>query len=188
MAEAGSGAAGDFAAGFAIRPATEADRPALERFMAGLQDFERALEPNRRPGPAMAAAHVTALLGWVAEHPAAGCLIAEDADGPAGFLLWGIETEIGDYVLPENRVVGWLSDLWIEPRARRHGLAGRLVRAAEAHLAAHGIARVEVSALPANAAAIAAYEALGYRPAALTLARAIDPDRAPPCPPPAETP
>jgi GNAT superfamily N-acetyltransferase len=114
---------------------------------------------------------MAALLDWAAGHPAAGCLVAEDADGPAGFLLWGVEEEFGDYVLPENRLVGRLSDLWVEPRARGCGLARRLVRAAEAHLAAHGIARVEVSALPANRDALAAYAALGYSPALVTLAK-----------------
>lgn len=158
----------------AIRAATGADRPALERFMAALQDHERAMEPNRLPGAQMAATHVAALLAWVSEHPAAGCLIAQDDRGPAGFLLWGIEKEPGTYVLPRNRIVGCLSDLWIEPRARGRGLARALVRAAEAHLAAHGVVRIEVSALPANAEALAAYAALGYRPCLVTLARAPD--------------
>ncbi|MEM7496802.1 MAG: hypothetical protein AAF371_02275 [Pseudomonadota bacterium] len=39
--------------------------------MAGLQDFERPLEPNRLPGAEMAADHVAILLGWAAEGAAA---------------------------------------------------------------------------------------------------------------------
>ncbi|GMG81951.1 hypothetical protein LNKW23_11640 [Paralimibaculum aggregatum] len=158
-----------------LRPATEADRGALVAMMARLQDHERAMEENRRPGAEMAAPHIAALLGWIADDPAAGCLIAEGPDGeaPLGFILWGVETEFGDFVLPEARRLGRISDLWLEPRGRGTGLARAMIAAAEAHLAAHGIRRVEISALSANAHARAVYAALGYRENLVTLARWI---------------
>ncbi|MGF1501739.1 MAG: GNAT family N-acetyltransferase [Paracoccaceae bacterium] len=157
-----------------IRPAGPEDRAALIRFMARLQDFEREIEPNRRPGDAMAEAHMAALLAWVAAA-GGGCLVAEELDGAGavGFVLFGVETEIGDYVLPENRRVGRISDLWVEPGARGQGVARRLLQAAEEALAALGICRVEVSALPDNRRARAFYEAAGFSPALLTLAKRI---------------
>ena len=161
------------AEGTTIRAARPGDRPVLERFMAALQDFERAIEPNRRPGHEMARAHLGALLAWASEHPAGGVRLAETAEGPAGFVLWGVETEFGDYVLPENRTYGRISELWVEPRARRTGLARRLIAAAEARLAVHGIHRVEIGAVAANAQAIATYEALGYAPSSLFLSKRL---------------
>ncbi len=156
-----------------IRAAGPEDRAVLEGFMAALQDFERATEPNRRPGAEMARSHMGTLLAWAAAHPAGGVRLAEDAGGPAGFVLWGVETEFGDYVLPENRVYGHISDLWVEPRARRTGLARMLIGAAEARLAAHGIARVEIGAVASNARAIATYRALGYAPSVLVLSKRL---------------
>ncbi len=141
--------------------------------MAALQEVERAMEPNRRPGAEMAAAHLDWLLAETARHPAAGARLAEDADGPAGFVIWHVETEGGDYVLPANRVLGCITDLYVAPRARRQGLATRLIAAAEAHLAAHGLARVTIAALPANAAARAAYERAGYAQALVVFAKGL---------------
>ncbi len=156
-----------------IRAAGPADTAVLERFMAALQDFERAMDRNRRPGAEMARAHIGALLAWASEHPAGGVRLAEDAAGPAGFVIWGIETEFGDYVLPENATYGYVSDLWVEPRARRTGLARALLGAAEERLLAHGIRRVEIGALEANMRAIETYKALGYAPSAVMLAKRL---------------
>ncbi|MGF1445131.1 MAG: GNAT family N-acetyltransferase [Pikeienuella sp.] len=158
-----------------IRPATASDRPALERFMAALQEFERPIEPNRRPGAEMAALHMDFLLSRVAEHPAAGVRIAEDASGPLGFILWHVETEAGCYVLPENEVLGRITDLYIEARARGRGLGRRLIAAAEAHISAHGLTRMEIGAVAGNLDAIAAYEALGYVRSTVVLAKQLVP-------------
>ena len=159
--------------GLAIRDAVAADRPALVGFMARLQDHERASEPNRPPGAAIAEAHFAALEDWVAAHPAGGILVAERGGRLAGFLLFGIDEALGHYVLPENRLAGSLSDLWVEPEARGQGTARALIAAAEARLKAAGIARVEVTALSRNEAAIRLYQRLAYRPYQVTLAKAL---------------
>jgi len=156
-----------------IRPATEADRPALERMMAALQDFEADLGAPRPAGAEIAGSHVAALLDWVSEDPAAGCLVATRGDAAVGFVLWGIDTEFGTYMVPALRRHGVISDLWIDETERGTGLARRLVAGAEAHLVRHGIARVLISAIAANAGAVAVYAALGYAPAFVTLEKAL---------------
>ncbi|MEL6768122.1 MAG: GNAT family N-acetyltransferase [Pseudomonadota bacterium] len=142
-------------------PPNPADLAYLQAAMAGLQEFERPIEPNRRPGDEMAAEHVAYLLDWVGTE--GGVLFAEDDDGPAGALVYGVEEADGRYVLPENQRFGYISDLWVEPRARRRGVASALIGAAEERLAAAGLKRIEISAIAANLGAIRAYEALGYR-------------------------
>lgn len=184
------------APGVVIDDATAADRPTLIRFMAALQEFERALEPNRLPGADCAEDHLRALLAWVDES-GGGVLVARENGPPRGkapeganvrereagaalgFILFGIEEEFGRYVLPENQRVGKLSDLYVVEAARGRGVGRALVAAAERRLLEAGVRRVEVSAVIGNRAARAAYEALGYAPSLVTLARALPtgPDR-----------
>ena len=154
-----------------IREARPGDRPALVGFMAALQDHEHRREPNRLPGAEMADAHLAALEAWVADGGAV--LVAESGGRPVGFLVYGIEEELGCYVLPENRRVGLLSDLYVAPEARGQGISRALVREAETRLRAAGIRRVEIGVLAANAPARAVYEALGYAVSDLTMTRSL---------------
>lgn len=157
----------------AVRAARPEDRPALVAFMAALQDFERELEANRNPGPGMADRHLAALEGWAAGHPGGSVLVAEAGGQVIGFLVTGIDEELGDYVLPQNRLVGRLSDLWVAPGARGQGAARALIAAAEARLKAAGVKRAEVTAVQGNAAALELYARLGYAPYEVTLAKGL---------------
>jgi hypothetical protein len=78
-----------------LREAVPEDRPALVRFMAALQDFERGLEPNRTPGAEMADEHLAVLEFWAAEHPGGGVLMAEVDGQLAGFTISGASTDRG---------------------------------------------------------------------------------------------
>jgi len=156
-----------------VREALPADRPALVGFMAALQEHERALEPNRVPGPGMADRHLAALESWAAEHPGGSVLVAELDGRLAGFIVTGVDEELGDYVLPHNRLVGRLSDLWVEPGARGKGVARALIAAAEERLRAAGIRRAEVTAVQGNGEAQRLYAALGYGPYEVTLAKGL---------------
>ncbi|MEM9781613.1 MAG: GNAT family N-acetyltransferase [Pseudomonadota bacterium] len=140
--------------------------------MAALNDHERQTEPNRLPGREMAADHVTALLDE-ASASGGGVLLAEDANGPCGLLFYLIAREFGRFVLPENQRFGVISDLWVDARARRRGIATALIASAERALAAEGVRRVEISAVSANKAAQRLYLAAGYAPAHVTLAKQI---------------
>jgi ribosomal protein S18 acetylase RimI-like enzyme len=156
-----------------VREARLEDRPALADFMAALQDFEREIEPNRQPGGEIADRHLAALEGWAAGHPGGGVLVAELDGRVAGFIVTGIDIEPGDYVLPGNRLVGRLSDLWVAPEARGRHVARALVAAAEARFQAAGINRAEVSAVQRNVVALRLYSALGYAPYEVTLAKQL---------------
>ncbi len=75
------------------------------------------------------------------------------------------------YVHPHR---GWLSDVWVEERWRRRGVARTLIAAAEDWLREQGISRIELSVAQANTAAQAVYARLGYHLATLTFARDFD--------------
>lgn len=156
-----------------IREAGPGDRPALIAFMAALQEFERAAEPHRTPGAEMAESHVAALIDWAGEHPGGSVLVADTGGRAVGFLITGIEARTGTYVPKDARLVGDLSDLWVEPAFRGRGIARALIATAEARLRAAGIRRAEISALPGNAAALGLYRRLGYADYLLTLGRRL---------------
>lgn len=158
---------------FRIREAAVGDRPALVRFMAALQDFERGMEENRLPGEDCADAHLAALEEWAGAHPGGGVLVAEGPEGPLGFIVFGVESEFGSYVLPENQTLGRLSDLWVVPEARGLGIARALIAAAEERFRAAGLKRAELTALPQNGRAISLYRALGYAECAVTFAKPL---------------
>ncbi len=156
-----------------IRDALAADRAVIIGFMAALQEVERAMEPNRRPGPEMAAGHYDHLRDWVAQHPAAADLVAERDGAIAGWLLAGVERDAGLLVPEAARVTGWISDVFVAPAHRGQGIATALIRAAEARFAAHGIRRIEIAAVAGNARAIALYQRLGFAPYELSLGKTL---------------
>lgn len=153
--------------------ATGNDRRQLVAFMSALQDLERAAEPNRTPGPDMAEGHVAALVAWAQARPGGSVLVAEIAGEVIGFLITGVEEELGTYVPEDVRLVGDLSDLWVEPAFRGRGIARALIAEAEARLREAGIRRAEISTLPSNCDARALYRHLGYADCLVTLGRSL---------------
>ncbi|MEM8792984.1 MAG: GNAT family N-acetyltransferase [Pseudomonadota bacterium] len=154
-----------------LRDATPEDRETLWRFLAALQDFERESEPNRIPGPDMAVKHLEALETWINEHYAGGNVIAEIGGVPAGWALFGVATVHGFMVPEEHRLIGQLSDLWVEPEFRSAGVATALVQEAERRFRAAGIRRMHIAAIVSNERAIRLYERLGYQPYEIELGK-----------------
>ena len=60
-------------------------------------------------------------------------------------------------------VRGWIHHLAVHPAARRRGIATRLMRAAEAGLAALGCPKVNLQVRATNAAVVEFYRTLGYQ-------------------------
>lgn len=146
-----------------IRAASPDDRPALVAFMAELQAHERAMAEDLADPREMAEPHFTALESW-AERNDGGVLVAELDGSLAGFCVFGIEEDFGYYVQPQFKRVGCVSDLYVEPHHREHGVGARLLIAAEAQLIERGVKRVEITTLFENIEARGFYEARGYRP------------------------
>ena len=156
-----------------IRNARTLDRPALVRFMADLQEFERGLETNRTPGGEMAEGHLTALESWAGGHPGGGVMVAKTGGQLIGFIIFGVDQAMGTYVPEETRSMGRISDLRVEPEHRGSGVARTLIDAAEARLRGAGLKRIEIYAEAGNAKALRLYQALGYGPYEVSLAKPL---------------
>jgi GNAT superfamily N-acetyltransferase len=156
-----------------VRPARPEDRPHLVRFMAGLQETERALHPSRRPGAEAAADHFAFLEDHVSGHDGL-ILCAAPPDGPpVGFLLGYVEDFGGHYLHPDQRRVGWIADLWIDPEHRGGDLLDRLLAAAERHFAALGLTRLMLAFVTGNIRAETAYRKRGFTDYETILEREI---------------
>ena len=111
--------------GVVLRTATAADCPLLARFLNGLL-AEIGLEQSLS-----AAARFSA--DGFGPDPAFTAVIAEHAGLPAGYALFW-PTYDTEWAIRG----GWLSDLYMLPQARRHGIARRLMAEVAARTVAQG--------------------------------------------------
>ena len=145
-----------------IRDAGPDDKPALIRFMGLLQDVERRLHPSRRPGGDIAASHLGYLENVVREQE--GRLLIATIDGtPAGFLVCYVE-EFEDYLHQADKIVGWISDIYVDESCRGRGVSTALLKVAEQHFSECGLTKVLISFLANNELARTAYDQAGFRP------------------------
>lgn len=134
-------------------------------FMAGLQEHERQISSDRRPGKEMADAHL-AYLEKTCRVNSGKIFLARINQAYAGFIVCFINRYEPDdlHITAALKTYGEISDLYVAPQYRGQGVASSLIRHAETYLAALGQTRVKLTVLNANASAQRAYETLGYAP------------------------
>ncbi len=88
--------------------------------------------------------------------------------------LVGISTFAPDGFILDSPVKVWeISDVWVEPHARRNGIATALVQFSEQECMMRGASEVRLTVYSQNNAALGLYESLGYHLNSLTLSRKI---------------
>ena len=155
-----------------VRDATVADRLPLIDFMAALNVVEHQWQDDRALDRPAADRHL-AYLEDLVRAQAGFTLVAEDGAGLLGFLIGIRDQEEGTYVVPEARAFGYVTDIFVSDRARGRGIGRALMAEAERRFQAAGLPAVRVTALAANRAAGATYEALGYRALYVTYGKAL---------------
>ncbi|PGH50775.1 GNAT family N-acetyltransferase [Streptomyces sp. Ru87] len=80
-------------------------------------------------------------------------LVLDDGEALRGYVLMGIRPD---------RSLAWILGLGIERRARGRGFGRQLMAEALRRLRADGVGEVRLTVEPANAAAVALYESLGF--------------------------
>lgn len=170
----------------AIREAAPGDRPALVGFMAGLQDYECDLHPDRAEAAAMADGHLAYLEQLVAERQGF-ILVAEapnktggESGGETGAELAGFLVALVEDLDPRDghiaeplRRNGTVTDIYVRPAARRGGIGAALLEAAERRFRDMGLRRMLITMLAANEAAGGLYRQVGFRPYELTLEKPL---------------
>ena len=146
-----------------IRQARASDGAELRRAFIELQEVERALHDSRLPGEAVADRYLE-WLGKQARENGGVILVAEEDGIFRGFIAGWIAEDDDLAETPDSNRFGYISDLCVIEEARGRGIAQQLLAAAERQFARHGVARLRIVALAANAAARAAYAKYGFTP------------------------
>jgi len=100
-----------------VRPAEEADHPAIACLNAALQAVEHALRPARCPPEALPAAHLAELLA----REDGGVLVAVEGGAPVAFLAY----RFGEDLLETGPRLCVVTDLVVAKAARGRGSASR---------------------------------------------------------------
>ncbi len=79
------------------------------------------------------------------------------------------------FLLDAPNAVWEISDVWVEPHARRKGIATSLINYAEYECKMRGSSQVRLSVYNLNEAAISLYESLGFTISAHTFSRHLGP-------------
>ncbi len=142
--------------GVSTRIANRHDRPELVRMSLDLLD-----EHRREYGSDVARGWLTErhVKRSIAGHVRGGAVIvAERAGAIVGFIV----LSKARFVLKTTAPVGSISDLWVEPGARRNGIGGRLLAEGLAWLRERGYGRVVLNVTAGNGAR-RLYERSGFR-------------------------
>ncbi len=132
-----------------IRPAIRDDVPLILDLIRELAVYERA------PDAVNATVEDLARDGF-GDKPAFHVLIAEDAEGPAGFALYFFT-----YSTWEGRSCLYLEDLFVRPAFRGRGIGLALMRALAAEAVTRGCPRFQWQVLDWNQPAIEFYQRFG---------------------------
>jgi len=150
------------------------DKSAILDFMFALQRIEAAFEPNRRLDARMPEDHYAALIRHVAAHNGK-IFIAEDETARA--LGWAaVHEDEGDiFIRAEERVHGFLAELYVVEASRGAGVGRALIAACEDWARGRGLVSLRIGLLARNADALKVYERAGYTPYALQMRKYLRP-------------
>lgn len=160
-------------AGLVIRPATAADRVALDEQELGLNLFEDALVGDRNVTAAGASAAMDRLHQRAADSD--GVVLVAETDGAViGHLVLAFE-RLGPYVREELRDYALVADLFVREVHRGRGVGRALVAEAERRAIARGMPRMMLGVVHGNRAAERSYRRQGFRDYALEMVKDLLP-------------
>jgi len=146
-----------------IRRYTPADADVLRTMIAELRAHEISIDPACRPWEQVADGYFDFISSKVAASSGC-CWIVEVADEIAGFSV-GYEDSIDEVFLKdEEKTFAYVSDTYVKPGFRRHGLARQLNESMERYFAARGVRKMRHVVLGANIAINNMLQQAGYAP------------------------
>ncbi len=148
------------------------DRAAVIACVAGLQDYERTLDPELPPGERVARRYVDAMLHRCRAYEGR-VMVAVDHSEVVGFLcvLARVpEQQVDDTARPHAMV----GELYLAPEQRSQGTGRRLLEAGEAFARARGAQRLRVQVLAGNGIARSLYTSAGFHERLIELEKRLE--------------
>lgn len=154
-----------------IRPATQADLPAIGRLGALLLEAHYCFDAKRfmAPGDDPAGGYAW-FLGTQLGQPGVAVLVAELNGEVLGYVYAGIEPQSWKELREE---AGFIHDVAVEERGRRMGVATVLIEAAMEWFRARGMPRVLLWAAEPNSDAKRLFARLGFRRTMVEMTREL---------------
>ena len=155
-----------------IRPATPEDRSTILSFVTQLSDFEFPLYDGLRPG-AESAKEYFEKTQRAGEGNQGQAFIAECDGEPVGF-VWLRQDEDKDVLLrPDARLRCYITDIYVVPAFRGHGVGRLLLDEAERYCRSLGLERLQLHVIASNRQARKAYEAQGFEAIAVAYEKRL---------------
>ena len=145
-----------------IRTTREADSAALYGLWQTLRAYNASTEPRISPVPVSQEEFALAVSQVVRRDSSAGFVACADDQRLVGFVSGGLEVNQPDRLPERFATIGYL---FVEPSARRQGIAGQLVAAmVEWARTRPDVSHMEMSVLAADAEAAAFWRSVGFSP------------------------
>jgi GNAT superfamily N-acetyltransferase len=152
-----------------VRVAATADEiPCVERMWEALYELQRLQGMQMAVLPGVFALWLSSMRPTLGRF--AQLFLAEASGVPVGFLTARVRSAPPWF---GGATVGFVSEVWVDPDARGHGLGGRLVLAAEDWFRERGIERAELQVMATNEPARRLYRRLGWHDELLQLTRRL---------------
>lgn len=154
-----------------VRPAREADLPALGRLGAALIRVHHDFDPQRfLTPPDQPEAGYAWFLGTQMQDADASVFVAEQDGEVVGYVYAGLEPMSWKELRDE---AGFIHDVVVAATHRGGGIGEALVERASAWLRERGVARVLLWTAQRNSAAQRLFSRLGFRPTMLEMTREL---------------
>jgi ribosomal protein S18 acetylase RimI-like enzyme len=151
---------GGIAVNYVIRPATEDDLPGMLKLWREMMDFHAHWDARFRPKPSPEAEQAWAnyLRGDIWGSDRWCVFVAEEA----GRLVGQIAGELREPApVFESQTYGYVTDIVVDPDARRRGIGKALFAALEEWFREEGAAHLQLQVLDSNPASQAFWRAMG---------------------------
>jgi ribosomal protein S18 acetylase RimI-like enzyme len=157
---------------FEIVPYRPADLDDLIQFVEALQEHERAVVPELKPGSEIGPRYAETLDRKVSNQD--GCILMAQAGGRnIGFVCAWKEVDDDVLLREEKRPHAFISDIFVVEGWRGRGVAAGLPAAIEAAMLERGSTQIRVCAKAANRPATGCYNRAGYRPYEIIFSKSL---------------
>ena len=136
------------------------DKPALLRFIDGLQRYEAEFESDRRLDSAYAEDQFAALL----KRAENGVIFVAENDGRLVGWVLAIEVDGPAYVIEDERHYACICEFFVDEAARGRGAGRALMATCEDWARAKNLSTIHIGHLAQNARAAHVYDKAGYAP------------------------